>query len=57
MLFPSYSYNSPISDPGSHSKLFSPPTHYGSCLAFFFARRFQLKNSRLAFSEEKNIPL
>ena len=23
------------SDPGSHSRLFSPPTHYGSCLAFF----------------------
>ena len=22
------------SDPGSHSSLFSPPTHYGSCLAF-----------------------
>ena len=22
------------SDPGSHSRLFSPPTHYGSCLAF-----------------------
>ena len=21
-------------DPGSHSRLFSPPTHYGSCLAF-----------------------
>ena len=30
------------SDPGSHSRLFSPPTHYGSCLAFFFARRFHL---------------
>ena len=29
------------SDPESHSRLF-PPTHYGSCLAFFFARRFQL---------------
>ena len=35
------------SDPGSNSKLFSPPTHYGSCLAFlsredfssFFPRR------------------
>ena len=35
------------SDPGSHSRLFSPPTHYGSCLAFlsredfssFFPRR------------------
>ena len=24
------------SDPGSHSRLFSPPTHYGSCLAFFY---------------------
>ena len=30
------------SDRGSHSRLFSPPTHYGSCLAFFIARRFQL---------------
>ena len=30
------------SDPGSHSKHFSTPTHYGSCLAFFVARRFQL---------------
>ena len=29
-------------DPGSRSMLFSAPTHYGSCLAFFFARRFQL---------------
>ena len=35
------------SDPGSHSRLFSPPTHNGSCLAFlsredfssFFPRR------------------
>ena len=26
------------SDPGSHSRLFSRPTHYGSCLAFFFSR-------------------
>ena len=25
---------------GSHNRLFSPPTHYGSCRAFFFARRF-----------------
>ena len=30
------------SDPGSHGRLFSPPTHYGSCIAFFIARRFQL---------------
>ena len=30
------------SDRGSHSRLFSPPTHYGSCLAFFIARRFQI---------------
>ena len=30
------------SDPGSHSRPFSPPTHYGSCVGFFFARRFQL---------------
>ena len=35
------------SDPGSHSRLFPPPTHYGSCLSFlsrvdfssFFPRR------------------
>ena len=40
LLFsPSYSRNS---DPGSHGRFFSPPTHYGSCLAFFIARRFQL---------------
>ena len=32
------------SDPGSHSRLFSPPTHYGSCLAFFFREKI------LAFS-------
>ena len=36
------------SDPGSHSRLFSPPTHYGSCVAFFFPRRFQLFPCRLA---------
>ena len=30
------------SDPGSHSRLFSRSTNYGSCLAFFIARRFQL---------------
>ena len=30
------------SDPGSHSRLFSTPTRYGSCLGFFIARRFQL---------------
>ena len=30
------------SDPGSRSRLFSPRTHYGSCLAFVIARRFQL---------------
>ena len=30
------------SDPGSHSRLFSQPTHDGSCLAFSIARRFQL---------------
>ena len=29
-------------DPGSRSRLFSPRTHYGSCLAFVIARRFQL---------------
>ena len=47
---PSYLLSSPFyslspsrnSDPGSHSRLFSPPTHYGPCLAFFIARRFQL---------------
>ena len=27
------------SDPGSHSRLFSPPTHYGSRLAFFFREK------------------
>ena len=31
-----------ISDPGSHSRLFFPPAPYGSGLAFFIARRFQL---------------
>ena len=50
-VYPSYLLSSPFyslspsrnSDPGSHSRLFFPPTHYGSCLAFFFiARRFQL---------------
>ena len=28
------------SDPGSHSRLFSPPTHYGSCLAFLSREDF-----------------
>ena len=49
-FFPSHLLSSPFyslppsrnSDPGSHSRLFSPPTHYGSYLASFFARRFQL---------------
>ena len=39
-LRPSFSLPLPSrnSDPGSHSRLFSPLTHYGPCLAFFFAR-------------------
>ena len=49
-IFPSHLLSSPLyslppsrnSDPGSHSRLFSPPTHYGSCLAFVIATRFQL---------------
>ena len=28
------------SDPGSHIRLFSPPTHYGSCLAFLSREGF-----------------
>ena len=28
------------SDPGSHSRLFYPPTHYGSCLAFLSREDF-----------------
>ena len=40
--FPSHLLCSPFyslppsrnSDPGSHNRLFSPPTHYGSCLAY-----------------------
>ena len=33
LLFsPPYSRNS---DPGLHSRLFPPPPHYGSCLAFY----------------------
>ena len=48
-FFPSHLLFSPFyslppsrnSDPASHSRLF-PPTHYGSCLAFFIATRFQL---------------
>ena len=47
LLFSLPPINSRNSDPGSHSRLFSPPTHYGSCLAFlpredfssFFPRR------------------
>ena len=35
-------------DPGSHSRLFSPPTHYGSCLAFFSREDFS--SSLLFFS-------
>ena len=37
------------SDPGSHSRFFFPPTHYGSCLAFFFAVRFQLFASNCTY--------
>ena len=32
ILSPPYGRNS---DPGSHSRLFSPPTHYGSCLTHY----------------------
>ena len=32
--------NSRNSDPGSHSRLFSPPTQYGSCLAFLSRQDF-----------------
>ena len=42
------SIRSRILDPGSHSRLVSPPTHYRSCLAFFIARRFQLFPRRIA---------
>ena len=28
-----------VSDPGSHSRLFPPPSHYGSCLAFFYREK------------------
>ena len=38
LLFYLPATNSRNSDPGSHSRLFSPPTHYGSCLVFFFSR-------------------
>ena len=50
-LLPSPSYSLPPSrnsDPGSHSRLLSPSTHYGSCHAFFIARIFQLFPRRLA---------
>ena len=47
-FFPSHLLSSPFcslppsrnSDPGSHSRLFSPPTHYGSCLAFLSREDF-----------------
>ena len=39
ILSPSY-FNSRNSDPGSHtSRLFSPPTHYDSCLAYFYREK------------------
>ena len=51
-----YAYYSRNSDPGSHSRLFSPPTHYGSCLGFLSrgdfssflvdSRRFVLTHAR-----------
>ena len=41
-VFAIHTYVSPFlnSDPGSHSKLFSPSTHNGSCLAFFSREDF-----------------
>ena len=33
------------SDLGSHSRLFSPPIHYGSCLAFFFRENLDCINT------------
>ena len=47
-FFPSHLLSSPFyslppsrnSDPGSHNRLFSPPTHYGSCLAFLSREDF-----------------
>ena len=64
LFFPSHLLSSPFyslppsrnSDPGSHSRLFSPPTHYGSCLGFLSrgdfssflvdSRRFVLTHAR-----------
>ena len=40
LLFSLPPINSRNSDPGSHSRLFSPPTHYGSCLAFLSRENF-----------------
>ena len=46
---PFYLYPFPLSrnsdDPGSHSKLFSPPTHYGSCLSFFYRENISALSS------------
>ena len=39
------------SDPGSHSRFFSPPPHYGSCVAFFIARKI----SALSFADSYSI--
>ena len=47
-FFPSHLLSSPFyslppsrnSDPGSHSRLLSPPAHYGSCLAFLSREDF-----------------
>ena len=39
-LRPSVLPPSRYSDPGSHSRLFSPPTHCGSCLAFLSRQDF-----------------
>ena len=33
------------SDPGSHSKLSSPPTHYGLCLPFFYRKKLSALSS------------
>ena len=48
VFFPSHLLSPPFyslppnrnSDPGSHSRLFSLPTHYGSCLALFPRKDF-----------------
>ena len=41
------------SDPGSHSRLFSPPTHYGSCLPFLYFSSSLVDSRRIVLTHAR----